>query len=134
MGDEHDEFSNRAAKVRDNGVRSAMYGRVFFVALGVVAALGAAMIYGVGGQMVVNGTIQVGTLVAMAAYTGRIYQPLTGLTNARVDLMSSLVSFERVFEVLDAPVSITDKPAAVDLGEPVGPHRVRPRVVPVPAG
>jgi ATP-binding cassette subfamily B protein len=101
LGDEHDEFSGRAARVRDNGIRSAMYGRVFFVALGVVAALGAAMIYGVGGQMVVNGTIKVGTLVAMAAYTGRIYQPLTGLTNARVDLMSSLVSFERVFEVLD---------------------------------
>ena len=118
--DEHRDFSSRASQVRDMGIRSAMYGRVFFVALGVVAALGAAMIYGVGGQMVIAGTIQVGTLVAMAAYTGRIYQPLTGLTNARVDLMSSLVSFERVFEVLDAPVAIVDKPTAIDLERPQG--------------
>ncbi|HET9602405.1 MAG TPA: ABC transporter ATP-binding protein [Acidimicrobiales bacterium] len=118
--DENREFALRAARVRDNGIRSAMFGRVFFVALGVVAALGAAMIYGVGGQLVVSGTISIGTLVAMAAYAGRIYQPLTGLTNARVDLMSSLVSFERVFEVLDAPVAITDAPAAVDLERPSG--------------
>src|SRR5262245_16454172 len=118
--DEHRDFSDRASKVRDMGIRSAMYGRVFFVALGIVAALGAAMIYGVGGQMVIAGSIQVGTLVAMAAYTARIYQPLTGLTNARVDLMSSLVSFERVFEVLDAPVAIVDKPTAVDLVRPQG--------------
>ena len=97
-----------------------MYGRVFFVALGVVAALGAALIYGVGGQLVVSGTITVGTLVAMASYAGRIYQPLTGLTNARVDLMTSLVSFERVFEVMDAPVAITDRPGAVDLVRAAG--------------
>jgi ATP-binding cassette subfamily B protein len=118
--DEHREFAGRAAKVRDNGIRSAMYGRVFFVALGVIAALGAAMVYGVGGQLVVSGTISVGTLVAMASYAGRIYQPLSGLTNARVDLMSSLVSFERVFEVLDAPVAISDKPSAIDLVDPTG--------------
>ena len=118
--EEHREFAQRASKVRDNGIRSAMYGRVFFVALGIVAAVGAAMIYGVGGQQVISGTIQVGTLVAMASYAGRIYQPLTGLTNARVDIMSSLVSFERVFEVLDAPVAIVDKPSAVDLPAPTG--------------
>ena len=118
--EEHREFAQRASKVRDNGIRSAMYGRVFFVALGIVAAVGAAMVYGVGGQQVISGTIQVGTLVAMASYTGRIYQPLTGLTNARVDIMSSLVSFERVFEVLDAPVAIIDKPSAVDLVAPTG--------------
>jgi ATP-binding cassette subfamily B protein len=118
--DEHDAFSDRAAKVRDKGIQSAMYGRVFFVALGVVAALGAALIYGVGGQLVVSGTITIGTLVAMASYATRIYQPLTGLTNARVDLMTSLVSFERVFEVLDAPVAITDRAGAVDLVSPAG--------------
>ena len=118
--EEHREFAQRASKVRDNGIRSAMYGRVFFVALGIVAAVGAAMIYGVGGQQVISGTIQVGTLVAMASYAGRIYQPLTGLTNARVDIMSSLVSFERVFEVLDAPVAIVDKPSAIDLPTPTG--------------
>ncbi len=118
--EEHREFARRASKVRDNGIRSAMYGRVFFVALGIVAAVGAAMIYGVGGQQVISGTMKVGTLVAMASYTGRIYQPLTGLTNARVDIMSSLVSFDRVFEVIDAPVAITDKPSAVDLVAPSG--------------
>jgi ATP-binding cassette, subfamily B, bacterial len=118
--DEHEAFSERAGQVRDKGIQSAMYGRVFFVALGIVAALGAALIYGVGGQMVVSGTITVGTLVAMASYATRIYQPITGLTNARVDLMSSLVSFERVFEVLDAHVTITDKSGAVDLVKPVG--------------
>jgi ATP-binding cassette subfamily B protein len=118
--DEHDAFSDRASEVRDKGIQSAMYGRVFFVALGVVAALGSAMIYAVGGQMVVSGTIKIGTLVAMASYAGRIYQPITGLTNARIDLMSSLVSFERVFEVLDAPVAIVDRPTAIDLVDPVG--------------
>jgi ATP-binding cassette subfamily B protein len=118
--EEHDAFAGRAAEVRDKGIQSAMYGRVFFVALGVVAAVGAALIYGVGGQMVVSGTIQVGTLVAMASYAGRIYQPLTGLTNARVDLMTALVSFERVFEVLDAPVAIADRASAVDLVDPAG--------------
>jgi ATP-binding cassette subfamily B protein len=118
--DEHASFADRAAKVRDKGIQSAMYGRVFFVALGVVAAMGAALIYGVGGQLVVSGSITVGTLVAMASYASRIYQPLTGITNARVDLMTSLVSFERVFEVLDMPVSITDRPSAVDLIDPYG--------------
>jgi ATP-binding cassette subfamily B protein len=118
--DEHASFSDQAAKVRDKGIQSAMYGRVFFVALGVVAAMGAALIYGVGGQLVVSGSITVGTLVAMASYATRIYQPLTGITNARVDLMTSLVSFERVFEVLDMPVAITDRPSAIDLIDPYG--------------
>jgi ATP-binding cassette subfamily B protein len=92
-----------------------MYGRVFFVALGLVGALGAVAIYGIGAFMVVSGGITIGTLVAMAAFVQRIYQPLTGLTNARLEVMTALVSFERVFEVLDAPVSITDKPGAVDI-------------------
>ena len=117
---EIDAFSTRAAGVRDTGIASAMYGRVFFVALGLVGALGAAAIYGIGAQMVVSGSITDGTLVALAALVARIYQPLTGLTNARVDLMTSFVSFERVFEVLDAPVSITDRPGAVDLVDPAG--------------
>jgi ATP-binding cassette subfamily B protein len=118
--DEVAAFSRRAARVRDIGVRSAMYGRVFFVALGLVGAVGAAAIYGVGAQMVVSGTITSGTLVALAALVARIYQPLTGLTNARVDLMTSFVSFERVFEVLDAPVAISDRPGAIDLVAPRG--------------
>ena len=108
-------FSRRAGRVRDIGIRSALYGRIFFVALGLVGAVGAAAIYGVGAHLVVDGGITAGTLVAMAAFVQRIYQPLTGLTNARIDLMTAFVSFERVFEVLDAPVSIQDAPGAVDL-------------------
>jgi ATP-binding cassette subfamily B protein len=118
--DELSEFGRRAARVRDTGVRQALYGRVFFVALGVVAAVGTAVVYGVGAQLVISGTISLGTLVALAAYVTRIYGPLNDLTNARVDLMTAIVSFERVFEVLDAPSSIEDRPGAVDLVEPVG--------------
>lgn len=117
---EQTQFDRRAHAVRDAGVRAAMLGRVFFVALGLVAALGTAAIYGVGAQMVVSGDISAGTLVALAALVTRVYQPLTGLTNARVDLMTSMVSFERVFEVLDAPEPIADRPGAVDLVAPRG--------------
>jgi ATP-binding cassette subfamily B protein len=113
-------FSSRAARVRDTGIRSALYGRVFFVALGLVGALGAVAVYGIGAQLVVSSTITSGTLVAMATLVARVYQPLTGLTNARVDLLTSFVSFERVFEVLDAPVAIVDSPGAVDLVSPKG--------------
>ena len=120
QSDEISMFSGRAAKVRDTGIRSAMFGRVFFVALGLVGALGAAAIYGVGAHLVVSGNISSGTLVALAALVTRVYQPLTGLTNARVDLMTAMVSFERVFEVLDAPEFVTDRPGAVDLVEPRG--------------
>lgn len=117
---EVESFSGRAARVRDIGIRSALYGRVFFVALGLVGALGAVAVYGIGAQLVVSATITSGTLVAMATLVARVYQPLTGLTNARVDLLTSFVSFERVFEVLDAPVAIVDKPGAVDLIAPRG--------------
>ncbi len=118
--DEVGLFDSRARRVRDIGVTSAMYGRVFFVALGLVGALGAAAVYGIGAFYVVDGTITSGTLVALAALVTRVYQPLTGLTNARVDLMTAMVSFERVFEVLDAPEHITDRPGAYDLVDPVG--------------
>jgi ATP-binding cassette subfamily B protein len=117
---EDGSFEGKAAGVRDTGVQAAMYGRVFFVALGLVGAVGAAAIYGLGGLMVVNGTLTSGTLVALAALVTRVYQPLTGLTNARVDLMTSMVSFERVFEVLDAPEPIVERPGAIDLVEPTG--------------
>ena len=113
-------FSGRAERVRDIGILSALYGRVFFVALGLVGALGAVAIYGIGAQLVVSGDISDGTLVALATLVARVYQPLTGLTNARVDLLTSFVSFDRVFEVLDAPVSIVDKPGALDLVNPRG--------------
>jgi len=117
---ENDQFGGRANAVRDAGIRAAMLGRVFFVALGLVAAVGTTAIYGIGSQLVVDGDIEVGTLVALAALVTRVYAPLTGLTNARVDLMTSMVSFERVFEVLDAPEPIHDRPGAVDLVAPRG--------------
>ena len=117
---EVDAFSSRASRVRDIGILSALYGRVFFVALGLVGALGAVAVYGIGAQLVVSDDITSGTLVALATLVSRVYQPLTGLTNARVDLLTSFVSFDRVFEVLDAPVSIADKPGAIDLVNPQG--------------
>lgn len=119
-GREVGAFARRAARVRDIGIRQALFGRVFFVALGLVGALGAAAIYGVGAHMVVSGGLSAGTLVAMAAYVQRIYQPLTGLTNARIEVMTAFVSFERVFEVLDAPVAVDERPGAYDLVKPRG--------------
>jgi ATP-binding cassette, subfamily B, bacterial len=117
---EDDQFERHARGVRDAGIRSSMYGRVYFVALGLVGAVGAAVIYGVGGHLVVSGNISAGTLVALAALVTRVYAPLTGLTNARVDLMTSLVSFERVFEVLDANEPMPERPGAIDLVAPAG--------------
>ncbi len=117
---ESEWFERHAAGVRDTGIRSAMYGRVFYVALALVGAMGTAAIYGVGAHLVVSDSISTGTLVALAALVGRVYSPLTSLTNARVDLMTSMVSFERVFEVLDAREAITDRPDAVELGTPAG--------------
>jgi len=117
---EVDAFSGRAAGVRDSGVLAAMYGRVFFVALGLVGALGAVAVYGIGAQLVVSGDITSGTLVALAALVARVYMPLTALSNARVELLTSFVSFDRVFEVLDAPVSIVDRAGAFDLAHPRG--------------
>ena len=112
---ERNEFRDKAGRVRDIGVRSAMYTRTFMVALGLVGAAGTAIVYGLGGRFVIQGTFKLGTLVALALYVQRIYQPLTALTSARVDYMTAVVSFERVFEVLDAPRAIDDRPGAHDL-------------------
>ncbi len=117
---ERDEFSNRAGRVAEIGVKNAMYGRTFFIALSLVGAVGTAMIYWIGSRFAINGDISIGTLSAMGLYVARIYAPLTGLTNARVDIMTALVSFERVFEVLDAPNAITDRPAAIELKDAKG--------------
>ncbi len=100
---EVDEFGDRAGRVRDIGVKTALYSRTFFIALGLVAAIGTALIYWVGGELVISGALTIGTLVALGTYVTRIYTPLTSLTNARVDLMTAFVSFDRVFEVLDTP-------------------------------
>lgn len=117
---ERDDFSDRAGRVASIGIRSAMYGRTFFIALTLVGAVGTAVIYWVGSRLAINGAITIGTLSALGLYVARIYGPLTGLTNARVDIMTALVSFERVFEVLDAPNAITDRPGAVDLTDAKG--------------
>ncbi len=119
-GTETGDFAARADGVRRVGVRSAVYGRTFFVALGLVGALAGAAVYWIGGQLAISGSLSVGTLVALATFVSRIYGPLTQLTNARVDVMTALVSFDRVFEVLDAPIPIQDRPGAVDLVEPRG--------------
>ena len=118
--DEAADFSNRAGRVRDIGVRSAMYSQVFLIALTLVGAVGTAIVYWLGGHLAVGGTLSAGTLVALGLYTVRIYVPLTSLSNARVDVMSAFVSFERVFEVLDTPNPITDAQDARELGRPEG--------------
>ncbi|MGI8795487.1 MAG: ABC transporter ATP-binding protein [Acidimicrobiia bacterium] len=117
---ERDGFSSRAGRVRDIGVTSAMYARILFVALGLVAAVGTAVVYYVGGNLVISGAIEIGTIAAFVVYVTQIYQPLTQLTNARVDVITALVSFERVFEVLDFPPLVAERPGAVDVVDPKG--------------
>jgi ATP-binding cassette, subfamily B, bacterial len=113
--DENSSFRGRAARVRDIGVTSAMYGRAFFVALNLVASLAQALVYGLGGYLAINGELSAGTVVTLALLLNRLYGPLTALSNARVDVMSALVSFDRVFEVLDLQPMIADAPDAVEL-------------------
>ncbi len=117
---EREGFSGRAAEVRDIGIHSAMYSRTFMTALTLVGAVGTAVIYLVGGRQVISGTITTGTLVALGVFVAQIYAPLTALTNARVDLMTAFVSFDRVFEILDTPNPISDAPDAVVLADPKG--------------
>ena len=121
-GTEDAEFARRAGRVRDIGVRIAMSNRVFFTALTLVASLATALVYGVGGVLAISGSLSVGTLIALAALLGRLYGPLTALANVRIDVMTALVSFERVFEVLDLPPLVTDRPGAAAL--PKGPLSV----------
>lgn len=105
-------FGERAARVRDIGVRVGMYGTVFRVALGLVAALATALVYGVGGVLAVSGAFELGTLVALAALLMRLYGPLTSLSNVHVDVMTALVSFDRVFEILDLKPMVAERPDA----------------------
>jgi ATP-binding cassette subfamily B protein len=118
--EERERFSQRAGRVRDIGIRLALFMRVFFVLLGLVAAVGTAVVYYVGGRLVLSDAISVGTLAAFATYVTQLYSPLTQLTNSRVDLMTAFVSFERVFEILDVPHAIRDKEAAIELPRPQG--------------
>ena len=121
-------FSLRAAKVRDIGVVTAMYGQVFFVALTLLASLVTAVVYGLGGVLVIRGTFQVGTLVALTTLLGRVYGPITSLSSVQVSVMTALVSFDRVFEVLDLKPLITEKPDAVPL--PRTPTKARAALAP----
>jgi ATP-binding cassette subfamily B protein len=117
---EVERFSDRAAGVRDIGVRQAVIGRWFFLGLSLVSALGTALVFWVGGHLVLRGTFTVGTIVAFSAYLVNLYGPLMALSNARVDFATSMVSFERVFEVLDLPAEIDDRPQAIDLRQVEG--------------
>ena len=105
-------FRDRAGDVRDIGIRQAFVGRWFFLSLSLVSAIGTAMVFWLGGFLVIGGVFTLGTLVAFTAYLRNLYGPLMALTNARVDFATSMVSFERVFEVLDMPVEIQDRPNA----------------------
>ncbi|WP_076004311.1 ABC transporter ATP-binding protein [Dehalogenimonas formicexedens] len=112
---EDERFKERAAAVRDSGVRRAVTGMLFFASIGLISAIGVALVYGLGGYLVIKGSLTIGTIVAMAAYLGSLYSALQNLTNAPVDFATSMVSFERVFEVLDLPHEIAEKPQALCL-------------------
>ena len=113
--DEARVFAGRAARVRDIGVTTAMYGSTLFIALSLLASMATAVVYGLGGGLVIHGAIQLGTLVALAALLSRLYGPITSLSNVQVDVMTALVSFDRVFEVLDLKPLIAERPGAVAL-------------------
>jgi ATP-binding cassette subfamily B protein len=121
-GAESHAFDAKAGRVRDIGVISAMYARIFFAALMLTASLATALVYGWGGVRAVDGILDVGTVVALTAYLARLYAPLTSLSNVQVDVMTALVSFERVFEVLDLTPMIDEQPDARPV--PAGPVRL----------
>jgi ATP-binding cassette subfamily B protein len=120
--EEHDRFAERAGAVRDVSVKIAMNGRFFITSLGLVAALATALVYGVGGSLAIDGVLTIGTLTALAGLLTQLYGPLTQLTNLRIDVMNALVSFDRVFEVLDLVPMIRD---AEDAEAVEGPASVR---------
>ncbi len=112
IGQEDTRFEERAARVRDSGVQRAVSGTLFFASVGLLGAIGTALVYGVGGYLVIQSTLTIGTIVALGLYLGSLYNASQSLTNAPIDFATSLVSFERVFEVLDLPLEITSKPEA----------------------
>ena len=119
---EQEFFRSRARRVADIGIKSAMLNRLFFIALTSVAAIATAFAYGIGGHLVINGGVTVGTLLAITALLARLYGPLTALSNVRIDVMTSLVSFERVFEVLDLEPMVKNREGAVTY------HAKNPRI------
>jgi len=118
--DESRRFSQRATEVRDMSIRRSMVARWFFMGLGLVGVVGTGLTFWVGGHLVLDGALTIGTIIAFSAFLGQLYRPLSALANAQVDFATSMVSFERVFEVLDLPVEIDDRPDAVSLAEPSG--------------
>ena len=114
---EKNEFAEKARRVADIGISIAMLNRLFFIALTSIAAVATAVAYGIGGHLAISGELTVGTLLAITALLARLYGPLTALSNVRVDVMSALVSFERVFEVLDLQPMVTDRDNAKDLAD-----------------
>jgi ATP-binding cassette subfamily B protein len=113
--EEAELFAERAGRVRDIGVTQSMYGQVFFISLTLLAALATAVVYGVGGSLVIRGALQVGTLVALSQLLVRVYGPIAQLSNVQISVMTALVSFDRVFEVLDLKPLIAERPDAVVL-------------------
>jgi len=118
--DEADIFADRAEKVRDIGVTMVIYGRALFIALNLVALLATTLTYGLGGTLVANGQLQIGTLVAIVALLARIYTPISQMSNLQVNVMTALVSFDRTFEVLDLKPLITERPGAISLHSRAG--------------
>ena len=125
LDEEAGEFRRHAAEVRDTGVRRSLVGRSFGLALGTVASVATAAVYLFGARGVVQGSLSVGTMVSLTIYLGRLYGPIQNLTTIRVDVLSALVSFDRVFEVLDAPLAIVERPHPVELKIPNGHIQVR---------
>ncbi|MEN8172645.1 MAG: ABC transporter ATP-binding protein [Chloroflexota bacterium] len=114
---EYKRFSNDGAAVRDIGIQRAVVGHWFFMILGVVSAVGSAVVFWAGGYLVLRGAFTIGTIVAFGTYLTQLYGPLMALTNAQVEIAQSMVSFERVFEVLDIPIEISEKPSALRLSD-----------------
>jgi ATP-binding cassette subfamily B protein len=112
---EADLFATRAGRVRDIGVLASVYGRILFILLTLLGSLAGALVYGFGGSLVIAGTFQVGTLVAMSSLLNRIYGPISQMSNLQVSVMTALVSFDRIFEVLDLKPLVAERPGAVAL-------------------
>jgi ATP-binding cassette subfamily B protein len=119
-GDEQTRFTKRATAVRDMGIQRSVYTSVFMVLIGLVGAVGTALVYGLGGYLVIQGSFTIGTVVAFVSYLGQLYSALQNLANAPVEFSTSLVSFERVFEVIDLPQDIFEKPDALNLIDVAG--------------
>lgn len=118
--DEINRFRERSGQVAQIGVRSAMIGRWFFMGLGLAGAIGTAMVFGIGGYLVIIDVFTVGTIVAFGSYLSQLYGPLSAMSNAHIELATSMVSFERVFEIIDLPFEINEKPGAVKLENVAG--------------